>query len=178
MLHREFRRSIRGSRCVAGGLVQHHPVLISVHRTGRGKDDLMHTRCNHRVQQRNRPDDIVLPESIRLTHRHTNLDERREMHHRVGPMLFHDINQAIRVKKITLFQRSKLNRISPAVFEIVIGDRRMACRCQCFAGVRANITRTAGDQNYCQIRPNWELMKPAPSLLSGLPKSNNIVEEM
>ena len=107
----------------------------------------MDTRVAHCFQQRKAADYIIAVVFAWIGNGFPNVGKGCKVHHRVRSMFRHDFIETASVEDITAFKRPPLHRPFMAVREIVIDDWQVACGCQCLARMRADIARTAGDQD-------------------------------
>ena len=102
---------------------------------------------DRRLDQVQRPFDVVAPIGAGLFHTIAHLAKRGKMHDGDRLVLFKRGVNLGAVQQVTLHERAEFYCVTPAGDQIIEGNGGMPCRGQRLARVRPDIARTAGDQD-------------------------------
>src|SRR5438045_2817915 len=125
-------------------------------RAGAPQDEHVLLVSAHVLKQRHGSAQIIAIVLSRISHRLPDVGEGSEMHHRLGPVFAQYLVEADSVENVALHQRAPTDSPLMPVDEIVIGNRRVAGRCERLARVGPDIAGAARNQ-YMSSRHRYVL---------------------
>ena len=143
------RRMILGDRRLLG---------IPEHRCRRREDEMAHAGGDHRIEHRQRTADVVAVVARGSAYRLGHREPGREMHHRVGPVLFDCAAQVVGVEDVALDEHRlaaacpSRRRFVPGR-EIVVNDDVLAAVDERLYGMAANVAGASGHEDRAHGRP-------------------------
>ena len=154
ILDQQLRPAIRIAGPLRRLLVHGQAIGNSIGRTSGAKDESLHSGDFHGLQEMNRARRVVLQVPARMPNRFANITQRREVHDRLDFMLTHHGGQLFRVRQIHLIERRiTMDGIPMAPREIVDHDNVLPLLHQLPHAMRANVPRSASDQDPHFFRP-------------------------
>src|SRR5438045_6798755 len=115
-------------------------------RAGAPQDEHVLLVSAHVLKQRHGSAQIIAIVLSRISHRLPDVGEGGEMHHRLGPVFAQYLVEAYFVDNVAFLQRAPTDSPFMPVDEIVIGNRRVAGRCERLARVGPDIAGAARNQ--------------------------------
>ncbi len=147
VLNGSFRCAIGVDWLLNTGFVERHPILFAVGCTGRREHKLHASRINSGLDEVQGATDIITPVATWVFHTIANLAQRRKVHHSNGLMFCEHLVQTSAIQQIAALKWTEFYGIFPASDQVIKGDRRITCRLERLACVRADITRATRHQN-------------------------------
>src|SRR5438874_11409834 len=128
------------------GFLNGQALRHAVGRAGAREYDPLHLVIAHGLNQRHGSAQIIAIVLSRISHRLPDVREGGEMHHRLGPVFAQYLVEADFVENVAFLQRAPTDSPLMPVDEIVIGNRRVAGRCERLARVGPDIAGAARNQ--------------------------------
>ena len=144
-LHHDLRLAVCVHRLNRERLENRRRRRISVDRRGRRKHDVRARRCATIASSSDSDPADVVPEVLpRVLHRLANRDKRREVDHRFGAELLHQLGERGGLQQVDLEQPSRRHVVLIALGQVIDYRDVIALVEEQADGVRADIARSAG----------------------------------
>ena len=139
--------AVRVDRVLGMALGDRNLPWLAVGRAGRGEDQIADADGDHRVQQVDRPRDVVAKVLPRIGHRLAHVGVGGEVDHRLHGVLGERLADGCRVGEIALHERSPLHRGPVTVDQVVEDDRAVARGRHQLGGMATDVAGAADDQD-------------------------------
>ncbi len=147
LLDRELRLAVRIHRHLKLIFGDGDLGWLAVRRAGRREDDVPDAVVDHRIEQRQRVDDVVMKILARMDDRLADVRVRREMNDRRDFVLLDHAIDERAVSEVAFLERAPLDRPLVSVHEVVEHDRLEPRPGHQFGGVTSDVTRAPSDQD-------------------------------